>query len=74
MYRAGEVSVPEHAASGLPNPTHLEGGRVRFDQTQIQQVVTTRRLRIVFTHSLDATYSRFCIGTILSISKHGYAL
>ena len=31
----------EHAANGLPNPTHLEG-EVRFDQAQDQQVVTTR--------------------------------
>ena len=36
----------EHAASGLPNPTHLEGA-VRFDQAQDQQVVTTRSPRIV---------------------------
>ena len=36
----------EHAASGLPNPTHLEGV-VRFDQAQDQQVVTTRSPRIV---------------------------
>ena len=36
----------EHAASGLPNPTHLEG-KVRYDQAQDQQVVTTRSPRIV---------------------------
>ena len=36
----------EHAASGLPNPTHLEG-ELRFDQAQDQQVVTTRSPRIV---------------------------
>ena len=36
----------EHAASGLPNPTHLEG-EVGYDQAQDQQVVTTRSLRIV---------------------------
>ena len=36
----------EHAASGLPNPTHLEE-EVRFDQAQDQQVVTTRSPRIV---------------------------
>ena len=36
----------EHAASGLPNPTHLEG-EVRFDQAQDQQVVTTRSPRII---------------------------
>ena len=29
----------EHAASGLPNPTHLEG-EVRFVKAQDQQVVT----------------------------------
>ena len=31
----------EQAARGLPNPTHLEG-KVRFDQAQDQQVVTTK--------------------------------
>ena len=36
----------ELAASGLPNPTHLEG-EVRFDQAQDQQVVTTRSPQIV---------------------------
>ena len=36
----------EHAESGLPNPTHLEG-EVRFDEAQDQQVVTTRSPRIV---------------------------
>ena len=36
----------EHAASRLPNPTHLEG-EVRFDQAEDQQVVTTRSPRIV---------------------------
>ena len=36
----------ELAASGLPNPTHLER-EVRFDQAQDQQVVTTRSPRIV---------------------------
>ena len=71
----------EHAASGLPNPTHLEG-EVRFDQAQDQQVVTTRSPRIVteclLTRSMlikmyvYAIYSRFRIGTILSIRKHGY--
>ena len=71
----------EHAASGLPNPTHLEG-EVRFDQAQNQQVVTTRSPRIVtewlLTRSMFikmyvyAIYNRFRIGTILSIRKHGY--
>ena len=36
----------EHASSGIPNPTHLEG-EVRFDQAQDQQVVTTRSPQIV---------------------------
>ena len=69
----------EHAVSGLPNPTHLEG-EVRFDQAQDHQVVTTRSPRIVteclLTRSVlfvYAIYSRFGIGTILSIRKHGYA-
>ena len=71
----------EHAASGLPNPTHLEG-EVRFDQALDQQVVTTRSPRIVteclLTRSMlikmyvYAIYSRFRIGTVLSIRKHGY--
>ena len=71
----------ELAASGLPNPTHLE---VRFDQAQDQQVVTTRSPRIVteclLTRSMlikmyvYAIYSRFRIGTILSIRKHGYEI
>ena len=71
----------EHAASGLPNPTHLEGD-VRFYQAQDQQMVTTRSPRIVteclltrsmlFNMYVYAIYSRFRIGTILSIRKHGY--
>ena len=36
----------EHAASGLPNPTHSEG-EVRFVQAQDQRVVTKRSPRIV---------------------------
>ena len=69
------------AVSGIPNPTHLEG-KVRFDLAQDQQVVTTCSPRIVteciLTHSklikmyVYAIYSRFRIGTILSIRKHGY--
>ena len=71
----------EHAASGLPNPNHLEG-EVRLDQAQVQQVVTTRSPRIVteclLTRSMlikmyvYAIYSQFRIGTILSIRKNGY--
>ena len=71
----------EHAASRLPNPTHLEG-EVRFDQAQDEQVVTTRSTQIVTERLLTrsmlikiyvyAIYSRFHIGTILSIRKHEY--
>ena len=38
MYRAGEDSYIEHAASGLPNPTCLKGEE-RFIQAQDQQVL-----------------------------------
>ena len=81
---AEQVRSPytEHAASGLPSPTHLEGGGVRFDQAEDQQVVTTRNPRIVteclLTRSMlikmyvYAIYNRFRIGTILSTRKHGY--
>ena len=73
----------EHAASGLPNPTHSEG-EVRFDQTQDQQVVTTPSPRIVteclLTRSMlikmyvYAIYSQFRIGTSLPIRQHGYKI
>ena len=74
----------EHAASGLPNPTPLEGGGdgVLFVQAQYQQVVTTRSPRIVseclptrwmlIKMYVYAIYSCFRIGTILSIRKHEY--
>ena len=68
----------EHAASGLANPTYLEG-EVRFDQARDQQVVTTRSPQIVnkclLTRSVlikmyvYAIYSRFHVGTILSIQS-----
>ena len=71
----------EHAARGLPNPTHLEG-EVRFDQAQAQQMFTTRSPRIVteclLTRSMliemnvYAIYSCFRIGTDLSIRKRKY--
>ena len=58
------------------------GGAVRFNQAQDQQVVTTRSPGIVteclLTRSMlikmyvYAIYSRFRIGTFLSIRKHGY--
>ena len=73
----------ELAESRLPKPTDLEE-EVRFDQAQDQQVVTTRSPRIVteclLTCSMSinmyvyAVYSRFHIGTILSIRKHGYEI
>ena len=73
----------EHAASGLPNPTQLEG-EVRFDQAQSQQVVTTRSPRIVTECLLTRSmlikiyvydiYSRFRIGTILSIWIYHYTI
>ena len=69
----------ELAASGLPNSL---GGGGTTDQAQDQQVVTTRRPRIVteclltrsmlIKMSVYAIYSRFRIGTISSIRKHGY--
>ena len=71
----------EHAASGLPNLTPLEG-EVQFAQAQDHQVVTTRSPRIVteclLTLSMliemyiHAIYSSFCIETILSNRKHQY--
>ena len=71
----------EHAASGLPNPTHLDG-EVRFVQAQDQQVATTRSSRIVAECLLTSSMSIkmyvygicswFRIGTILSIGKHEY--
>ena len=70
----------ELAASGLSNPTHLEGEEI--DQAHDQQVVTTRSPRIVteclFTRSMlikmyvYVIYSRY--RTILSIRKHGYEI
>ena len=60
----------EHAASGLPNPTPLEG-EVRFVQAQDQHVVTTRSpmtiTECLLTRSMlikmyiHAIYSCFCI-------------
>ena len=38
MYKQVRSPYTEHAASGLPNPTHLEG-EVRFVQAQYKQVV-----------------------------------
>ena len=39
MYREGEDPYTEHAASGLPNPTPLEWGGVRFIQATDQQML-----------------------------------
>ena len=82
MYIASEVFVHRACCERATQPTHLEGGGCRFDQAQDEQVVTTRSPRIVteclLTRSMliklyvYAVYSRFRIGTILSIRKHGY--
>ena len=85
MYRAGEVSVHRACSERATQPYSLrggEGGWVRFDPAQDQQVVTTSSPRVVteclLTRSMliimyvYAVYSRFRIGTILSIRKHGY--
>ena len=71
----------ELAASGLPNPIHLEGGGTIWPGSS-QKVVTTGGPRIVTECLLTrlmsikmyvyAIYSRFRIGTISSIRKHGY--
>ena len=72
----------EHAASGLPNPTYLEGAE-RFDKAQDQQMVTTCSPRIVteclLTRSMlikmyvYTIYSRFrlswCSGTCVRIEE-----
>ena len=54
IYREGEVSVIEHAASGLPNLTCLEG---RFDLSRLKTSRCYHTLsendNRVFTHSLD---------------------
>ena len=83
MYRAGEVSVHRARCERATQPYSL-GGEVRFDQAQDQHVVTTCSPRIVteclLTRSMlikmrvYAIYSRFRIGTILSIRKHGYEI
>ena len=39
MYREVRSPYTEHAASGLPNPTPLEGGGVRFIQATDQQML-----------------------------------
>ena len=59
----------EHAVSGLPNPTHLEGAG--YDLTtfktsrwlpQVTECLLTRSMLIKMY--VYAIYSRFCIGTI----------
>ena len=62
----------EHAASGLPNPSHLEGEE-RFDQAQDQQVVTTRNHRIVTeclltrSRSLISIFVVRCLDSVVSL-------
>ena len=53
----------EHAASGLPNTTRLEG-EVRFVQTQDQQVFMFENRNRVFTHSLDVTGPDSSVGRV----------
>ena len=84
MYRAVEASVHPACCERATKPYSLGGGGVRFDQAEDQQVVTTHGPRIVteclLTRSMlikmyvYAIYSRFRIGTILSIRKHGYEI
>ena len=81
QYVQSRWGLRTHAASGLPNPTPLEG-EVRFVQAQDQQVVTTCSLRKIteclLTPSMlikmyvHAIYSWLCIGTILSNRKNEY--
>ena len=52
----------EQTASGLPNPTPVEG-KVRFFQAQDQPSVTTN-VRVgnrVFSHSLDVVYTLYTV-------------
>ena len=56
----------EHAARGLPNPTHLEG-EVRFDPAQYQQVATTRSPRII-------TECLLIPSMLIKIYVHAYAI
>ena len=56
----------EHAASGLPNPTHLEGW-VRFDQAQDQQVATTRSPRIVTECLLTRSICLKCMYMLFTV-------
>ena len=57
----------EHAAIGLPNPTHLEGA-VRFDQAQDQQVVTTRSR--MFCPFYSFIYSFVC--SFIPTNEHSF--
>ena len=83
MYRAGEVSVHRACCERATQPYSLGGGGTIWPGSRpSHQVVTTRCPRIVteclLTRSMlikvyvYAIYSRFRIGTILSIRKHGY--
>ena len=65
----------EHAASGLPNPTHFEGAGIRFDQAHDQQVVTTLSPRIVTECLLTRSMlikMYVCICYLQSISHRNY--
>ena len=63
----------EHTASGLLNPTNLEG-EVRFVQAQDQQVVTTRSPRIVTECLLTRSMliKNVCIFYLQLFSRRNY--
>ena len=83
MYKQVRSPHTEHAASRLPNPTHLEGrgggtiwpgsrpaGGYHTQSANSNECLLTRSMLIKMY--VCAIYSRFHIGTILSIRKHGY--
>ena len=63
-----QVRAPftELAASGLPNPTHLEGEEL-FDQAQDKQVITTRSPRIVTECYSLARYWLKCMYMLFTV-------
>ena len=61
----------EHAASGLPNPNHLEG-EVRFDQTQDQQVVVTTCSPRILTEGLPTRSMLIKMYMLFSVDFAGY--
>ena len=63
----------EHAASGLPNPTPLEG-EVRFVQAQYQQVVSTRSPRIITECLLTRSMLNVCTCYLQLILNRNYII